>query len=164
MEKEHKTVIHIYSAFVASLVMQVLPSSALQFFGALLFLAVLIMAYILRKKADDRSLIENHMTYIIRTIWIWSLCLMVAMVAAVLWIVTSGGHNILGSAVDDIMISGMMPSDAEMKAVFNRFLVHNMVALIVTLGPCIIYIAYRLSKGLSRALKGHRIGNVKSWL
>lgn len=31
-------------------------------------------------------------------------------------------------------------------------------------GPIILYFVYRLANGLSRALKGHRIGNVNKWI
>jgi uncharacterized membrane protein len=163
MEANQKKIINIYSAFVASLLMQVIPSVAIQTFGLLLLICVFFGCYFYRSKEDKGSLIENHTTFIIRTFWIWSLFLLIAMGAAVFWILGTGGHEILIQSIDTILGGGSIPSEAELMRIANRFFLNNLIALVVCFGPCIIYIAYRICKGLSRALKGYRVDNEKSW-
>ncbi len=165
-DKERKNIMHIYAALAAALTMQVIPSIEIQLFGACLFMGVLIGAYIFRARSEAESLCKNHMIYIIRTIWIWSLFFSIGAAIATLWIVRSGDHSIIQTAVNQVM-SGIVPSEEGMMDILYSYLRANfsLIATVCTLtiGPGMVYLIYRLSKGLSRAHKGHRIGDVTKW-
>ena len=164
--KEQKNVQNIYAAFAAALIFQFIPLVTIQVFGFFLFIGVLVAAYMLRGKSETESLAYNHAHFIIRTIWIWSLFLMVGMVIAVPWFSQVADHSIIQSFLDQVS-GGMMPSHEMMNDVMKRYMLANLADLLfiagVALGPSMVYIIYRFAKGLTRALKGHRIGNVKNW-
>lgn len=165
-DKEQKQVNHLYAAFAASIILLFIPLISTQLIGSLLILIALIWAYIIRSKAEHESLAHNHAAYIIRTIWIWGLFLTIGIIIAVPWLYSIADH----SAIQNFMNSaatGTIPESDAMNDVLGRFMRDNLSAFImvcgITIGPSILYIIFRLAKGLSRALKGYRIANARGW-
>ena len=65
-----KAVLNLYAALGASLILSVLPYMHAAALSLAFFTGVLIAAYVLRGKTENNSLIENHATFVIRTLWI----------------------------------------------------------------------------------------------
>ncbi len=171
MNKEHKKITHIYAALTVSLLMSFLPMMAAAAMALIMFTGVWIAAYALRKKADHDSLTTNHMTFIIRTMWIASFFATITMTAACIYVLSVYDPSSIGACAQTLMNSGaadMTAMELAVKPCMDEFMSTNMTYFIngavMGAGPVVIYLGYRLSKGLARALKGHRIGNVKSWI
>ena len=164
--KERRSITHIYMALILSIVLQFVPVLAVQLFGAVLLLVVMAAAYVVRGPKDRDSLSTNHMTYLIGTIWIGSLFLSIGMGIATAWFLEAGNHTLFHQMIDGMMEGAVIPEDM-IEARFIDYLKDNMALLVkiglATVMPSLIYIAYRIWKGLSRAVKGYRIARPKSW-
>jgi uncharacterized membrane protein len=171
--KEEKTVLRVYAALSASIVMTFIPSIAFAIFSLLLFCGVLIAAYILKSKSEDESLLYNHMSYVIKTIWVGSLFATVAVVVGSFYMYNSMDHSPMMPCIDSIISSGAAPMSNEylyqlFQPCIDNFMDKNL-GLIITIGilcagPVIVYFVYRLAQGLSRAMKGRRMSNTKNWI
>lgn len=165
-DKKQKRVNHLYASFTAAIILLFIPLMSTQILGALLLLVALIWAYIMRGKDGIESLSGNHAAYIIRTIWIWGFFLSIGVIIAVPWFYSIADH----SAVENFMsqaANGHLAATETVNDVMAEYMRTNLSPLImvsaITIGPSVIYIIYRLARGLSRALKGYRVANTKNW-
>ena len=167
MDKEQKNVTNVYAALTVSLLMSFVPVASAALFSLLLFLGVWITAYILRGKAETGSLTADHMSFIIRTIWITGLFSLITMGIATAYILNVYDPMVLINCVGPISSTDMAAIEAAVKPCIGEFMHANMPYFIkgavIAGGPLVVYMAYRLAKGISRASKGHRVGDLKSW-
>ena len=133
------------------------------------------MAYSTRKKAEENSLTENHMTYVIRSLWISALFSLITMGAASFYMLGRVDYASFEACANDIAGQGAAAvqsmSSAEAYAMaepcVEDFINGNysvfMISMLIAGGPVILYLGYRFLKGLSRALKGYRLADPKEW-
>lgn len=158
MNKEQKTIIQIYAAFAASIVMNFVPSSGVQIFGSLLLLVVFIAMYVYKARSKEDSLIFNHMTFLIITIWVAGLLLALGIAGAVAF----ADHSLVENMMNDIR-QGFVPTEQQIKILMIDYLNVNLIVFSATLGPSLIYMVYRIAQGAERATKGYRISKPKRW-
>ncbi len=171
--KEQNTINNIYAMLCVSLILGFLPLMTAAFLALFMFTAAMIAAYVVRRRAEEHSLAENHMTYIIRTIWIASLFGLVSTALASMYLLPNYDSTSLMACMDQVVNSmgGGVTDPSQLKdhmqPCMDQFMAENKVvfikATIIAAAPIVIYMGYRMAKGLSRAVKGHRIGDVKSW-
>ncbi len=174
--QEHNKVTQLYGAFGASLVLMLVPSVMVALAALLLFLGVLIAAYIIRSGAEKGSLCENHATFIIRTIWIGSFFSAITLSIACTYMVENIDNNPMLACAESILANAqtlMMSNDFMALAnlvspCMDNFLAANnqvlMISMAIAALPILLYFILRFSRGISRALKGYRVSNPKSWL
>lgn len=170
-----KTILNLYALLGVTVVLSVLPyfSAALT---SVIFLSVLLLwAGMVRKKCDAHSLTESHTTYIIRTIWISAVYAVITMAVAIAYLIPALDHAAFEACSNDLMSRGTEwieqagPDEAYavIAPCMDGFISLNKTALInaaiIAGAPVLLFMAYRLAKGLSRALKGYRLLNEKSW-
>ena len=172
---EQKKVIHLYSAFAASLVLMLVPSAMVALAASVLFLGVLIAAYVMRKACEPGSLCENHATYIIRTIWIGSLFSVLTMAASSAYMLPNIDNTPLESCAQNLISgAGNLAENEDMAGLVNiitpcmdDFMRINshvfIIAMAITAIPVLLYFLLRFSRGLSRAIGGYRLANPKNW-
>lgn len=166
--KEMKTVTNVYGALSASIFAQFIPNVTAQLFGICLFCMVLPAAYVIRRLSKEPDgLVKNHMTFIIRTIWLSSFALTIGTTIGSAFIYNYGDNTVIYEFFDRIR-TGSLIGLYDLEGVIKMYMIRNKSLIVSTaifsLGPCVIYIAFRLARGLSRAMKGHRIGNPNAWL
>jgi uncharacterized membrane protein len=159
MEKEQKTILQIYYALIASVILSVLPSSVSQTFGFILFIVIFMATYYFRHKSDEKSLTHNHMQFIIKSIWISSLILLIGMGPAYVF----ADHQIIYDALNHVR-AGNFLTESQINSILMDYMKTNLFIFLFTLVPCLIYLVYRLCKGLAQAQKKEFIPNLKSWL
>lgn len=164
--REQKTITHVYAALTVSLLLSFIPTAGAALCAMLLFTGAWVAAYVVRSRTAHDSLAANHMTFIVRTIWIASGLAFLTMSAALAYILSIYDPSPM------LACAGNIPMDpaaieAAVKPCIGPFITANMDYFvrggIVGIAPPALYFTYRLSKGLSRALKLHRIGNARSW-
>jgi uncharacterized membrane protein len=163
-----KNIINVLYVFlIFSTILSFVPTQTGQIASLALILVTLAAAYIYRMRAAADSLLYNHMTYMIGTIWIGGAFLIVGILAAAAWVYAKGDHTIIHGMMNSIQ-SGQILDMQSLKALFAEYMRANMTLLIVaslpTIGPAILYFVYRVGNGLGRAAKGYRIANPHSWL
>ncbi len=143
------------------------PLTLAQILSLVLLIVVLVAAYIYRAKDNEDGLLYNHMTYLIGTIWIGTSLLTIGILAASTWIYLQGDHSLLNQVASDLQ-NGRMLTEEDLWAIFMQYMAANknllVLSSIVTIGPAVLYFVYRVANGYSRACKGYRIANPKSWL
>lgn len=164
---DQKTIMQFYAAFVASILCNFVPMAIVQGFGLCLFLAVMIAAYIYKARSPLDSLLYNHMTYLIGTIWIGSFLLLIGMAIATYWVYNKGDHTLIMSFMDSVN-SGVVPTPDQMEGVMMQYIQVNKALLITatlsTIGPGMLYIIYRTVYAMTRASKGYRLAKPAGWL
>ena len=171
--KEQKKIVNIYAFLSAGLVLSFVPVASAALLGTVMFIGTFIYLYSLRKSSEPESLSHDHTTFLIRTIWIVSLFSIFTMAIAVVYVLSVYDPTPVHDCVNQLMgghVSDMTYFSAvgeTQNICVDNFVKANLSALIIggiiAMGPLAIYLVYRVAKGLSRAMKGHRIGDVKSW-
>ena len=170
MTEDHKTVIEreqrhvnrIYGAMVAMLIFSCVPQTVFQAVALILMLYAVPGAYVLRRRFPRDSMVWNHMEYLILTFWISSLICVVGLAGYVAYVLTT-----LSAAEIEATLESLMQSFAD-AATTGQVTLSDAVrrqgfAALAALAPSFVYFIYRIAVGLARAVKGHRIGNVKAW-
>ena len=172
---EQKTALRLYGVLGAALLMSLVPSVTAALFSMLLFVGLLIAAYVVRSGTDNGSFSENHMTFIIRTIWIGGFFSLVVMCFAAVYLFLNIDNTPLDPCIQNFLNQGTTNlqsiGPAEMMEIFrgcyNGYMDANfnlfILTGVLTGGPILIYFSIRFIRGLSRALKNYRVAQPKSW-
>lgn len=178
-DPERKKVLALYALFVLAVVMTLVPHLVFVAVSTVLLLAVLVLAYMVRAKALPDGLAANHMTYLIRTIWLSSgLAVVTTGIASALLIYRMDeapvqpctqrlAEHVLGESqsLENSDVAGLA---SFLEPCMEPFMQANMGALIMALviaaGPLLFYVALRMIKGVSRAHGGYRVANPLAWL
>lgn len=157
----------LYGTLIVSTVLSFVPNTSAFLLSMALILAVLICAYYYKAKDTQDGLLYNHMVYMIGTIWIGSAFFMISILLVGLAVYLKGDQSVIFTTMDSIQ-GGLVPSQAEIQAISYQYMLDNkgllLTASAVAVGPAILYFVYRVANGMSRAWKGYRIANPKSWL
>lgn len=171
---EQKTLNMVYGALAAVTVLTLVPVMSVAVIALLLFIVVFIALYVVKAKAKADGVVENHMIYLIRTIWISSLWAVVTITLASLYLLPNYDPAALESCTNtvlDMAVASSTPDTAAMSAAMQpcmeTFMEENkgvfLIASLIGAGPLLLYFVYRLFKGGSRAVKGYRLANPKAW-
>ena len=158
LKKQQQNMLTLYIGLFISTIFQFIPSAGAQLFGVLFFVILLIASYIYRAQASQDSLQHSHSGYITKTIWIFSIFLLIGMIIA--------SFLADNTAINDTMDkakNGIMMSDTELNSIMSGYIKNNLWVFISTLGPSFIYFFYRLAKGLNLARHNKNIPDTKNW-
>lgn len=164
---QKRTINTLYAFLVFSTILGFVPNGTVFLASLALWVVTLFAAYIYRDKDSEDGLLYNHMTYLIGTIWIGTSFIVLATMVMGFWVYTQGDNTPLDDAIASLA-GGEAPNEAWLMEVLTDYLRTNekllWTASISAIGPSILYFVYRVANGLSRAAKGYRIANPKSWL
>lgn len=170
-----KTVFNLYAALGVSLILSVLPSYAAAGVSMVFFLGVLLAAYAVSNKAETGSLRESHADFIIRTMWIAAFFSLITTGLAAFYLIKGVEYaqfmpcadTLANKGLDWAENAGMMEIYALIQPCVTPFIDDNMTVLLNAVAlagaPPVLYMAYRMARGLSRAIKGYRVVHPKSW-
>ena len=173
--EEQKKLYNLYALFGVSLILCVVPYVSAAILCIVFFTWLLIASYIIRGKAEDKSLVHNHTTFIIRTLWIGALISVITTLAASAYMLGTISYEPFQPCAEVIARQGInylheMSSEQLYEMIspcVDDFVAYNKQPLIIAVAigaaPPLIYIAYRFVKGLSRIVKGYRVSNPRSW-
>lgn len=166
MNEKQKNLV-LYIGLLLGVVVGCLPNGPAQGISAILVTGALVFGYVLRAQEKNDTIVAHHATFVIRTIWIWSVFLLVGMFGAGIMVQMSGDMR----AIDELLgriYSGAFPTIDDIRATTESYMADNYDLMlrmtIVWLAPAQVYAVWRVVKGLSRALGGYRVKNVMGWL
>ena len=173
-DPDQKKVLRLYAAFGAALALSVVPFVLAAFLSMVLFLGVLIAAYILRTGTEEGSLIENHMGFIIRTIWIGSFLALLTIVVASIYLFYGMDNTPLDPCIQHFLSIGPGTRVLELQAMtdifrscYGAYMDANLrifiMSGVIAAGPVLIYFIARYARGISRAMNGYRIAKPENW-
>ncbi|MAZ76684.1 MAG: hypothetical protein CMH31_05215 [Micavibrio sp.] len=176
-EKEQKNIIYLYGAIWASIIMAFIPSISFTLVATILFIFLLIAAYILRSKSEALSFSNNHATYIIRSIWFGIFILpALTLTTAIIYLLPNYDPNamtVCASPLYEHILAN--PESTDMQELYGfiapcmpEFMRTNGQTLaisgLIAILPILIYLLYRFGKGTVLAMKGKEINKPKSWI
>ncbi len=157
----------LYGFLIISTVLGFVPNFMAFIASLVLWFVTLIAAYVYRRKDTEDGLLYNHMTYLISTIWIGTSFILLGTLIAAWWVFTNGDNTAINGAMASIT-NGATLDETAMRTITEAYLKANQSLLLkasaVAIGPAILYFVYRVANGMSRAAKGYRLANPKSWL
>ena len=166
MDKTRFTILSVYGLCGLAALLSGFPSYAAQNAGMTLILVLLILVYILRMRAKLDSLEYHHFSFIIRTIWIYSLFAGIGVLFAS-WAVYQNGD---ASAIDALITqleTGIPPTQQDIEASGRAYMETNMSlilkSLMLWMSPALLYLMWRVIRGGMRAYKNYRVYNIYSW-
>ena len=179
-DPDRKKVLNVYAILGAGLILGFIPTMLAAGLCLLFMLVALIAAYMIRIGSLDDSLAQNHMTYIIRTIWIGSFISIITLSMGIYYMLQVVDNAPLQLCIENIMsspganagsINSMMLNQDYVMNLFNpcmnEFLTTNARALMISMGiivlPIVLYFAVRYFRGLMRALRGYRLSKPEGW-
>jgi uncharacterized membrane protein len=173
-DPDQKKVIQLYAAFGAGLLLAVVPFFMAAFFSLIFIFGVLIAAYLMRPGISPESLIHNHATFIIRTIWIGSFIGMLTIVTGSIYLFYALDNTPLDPCIQQFMALGPETLLGDLKGMqgifygcYKEYASRNFMAFIISAAiagiPVLLYFIVRYARGLSRALNGYRIAKPEAW-
>ena len=155
---KNKELVGIYLLYIISLILNVVPNTAMASFGALLFIVLFIATYVQRARSKEKPVEYSHYQYIIKTIWIFSLFFLVGAITAYFL----ADHSIINNMTDLIM-KGTMMTPEQMTSLTMDYARANKFVFGIIFIPITIHVFYRLGKCFFLARKNESIPNLKSW-
>lgn len=167
-DKTHTGMINLFYGFlIVSVVLNFIPNMYALAASVMLWLVTLIAAYLYRARDSEDGLMYNHMTYLIGTIWIGTTLIVIGAGIAGWWVFNEGDRTAINGLMTSLQTTGVL-DEATTQMFTDQYISDNknllLTASAIGVGPAILYFVYRVSNGLSRAAKGYRIANPKSWL
>lgn len=159
LTKDDKNIVTLYALLIASTLMNFIPSISIQTFGGLLFFITFIATYLVRNTKEEESSHFVHCSYIITTVWIFSLLFTVGIIISI----GIADHSSIMTLADNISV-GIVPTELEMMQSIKKFGVDNLILFLIIFLPMVTYLFYRLTKGLNIILKYKPITLLKGWL
>ncbi len=169
--KEASLICNIYAAMVVVLSIMFVPIKEIMAVSFILLILLPISLYVIRGRYEAGSLVENHMSYLIKTFWVGGLFLTIGFIIACIWFWNIGDHSQLFTFLDNHMygqygtdITAVIMAYEQMMIEYMNDNISNLIFIsVISLIPGVAYIIYRVAKGLTKAIKGYRIGNDKGW-
>ncbi len=167
MDRPRATNLTMYTLCGISSILSAWPSYQVINIGLLLTFVVLIIAYLVRSRSLEDSLVHHHMTFVIRTLWIYSAFATVCMLLAGYLIYTKGDQTAFTGLMDQVN-SGVVPSEDDLNQIEAAYLSTNMGLIIESyltcMFPALLYLVWRVSRGASRAHRNFRVQSLYSWI
>jgi len=173
--KHHKAVMGLYIGIGLSLLLSLVPILSFAIISLLLFIGVLIASYVVRGKTETGSFAENHATFIIRTLWIVSFISLITIGIASFYMFGRLDYSLLNPCINDLSSRGIAYIESAgtqelyrlIQPCADNFIDANIgffiTAALIAGGPVLIYVGYRLFRGVCPFKKGAFIVNHKSW-
>lgn len=168
MEKNRTAILGFYAVLSLVVIFTSLPNFSLQNIGYTLITIALIVAYVARARwPRNDSFEENHSTYIIRTIWMYSLIFLIgASIAS--WLIWQNANTTALDNLSNSILSGAFPTLETLDSSAQEYLSDNMDMMLkvtrVWICPSQLYLVWRILQGGGRAFKNYRVAHPKSWI
>lgn len=166
-EKPDNTIIFAYGLLIAAVLCLFVPLVPVFMTGGFMLIFTWLLAVALRFGKSPDDLIHNHMTYIARTISAWSsLTFILAMISGMLMF--SKADNAAYQGMFEDLRNGIAYTPQESINVMMQYIHDNMalmaIAGVICFVPSGAYIAWRITRGMSRALRNIHNDHPKKWL
>lgn len=161
-ENDKKRALTLYAFFGASLLLGLIPQAIATVVSLVFLIISMVYAYKLRRGDDVAA---NHAAFILQTIWVATIVSLLSLVAGSIYLIPNINYASFAPC-DQALEAGQ--ELLELYPCFATFIAANMNVLVltalITAAPIALYLIVRFIRGLSRAMKGYRIANPKSWL
>ena len=156
---KNKEITSIYLLYIVSLIMNIIPHITISSFGTIILLVVFVATYILRRKAPNDSINHTHYAYLIKTIWIFSLFVLLGILLSYYL----GDHTIINNVVSNVN-NGQMITQQAFSIELMKYANANKYVFGLIFTPITLHLFYRLGKGIHKARQNLPITNLRTWI
>ena len=165
LTEDTSQLIRAYGLLIIGFPLSFVPAGIISGLGWLLLLIGIIYAYRLKKRLADTVVGSNHVRWIIRTFWISSLYLSIAMTLQMLAVTMFADTSAIESLQQTLQSGNPSPDQvtlmlAEFQKTNSSLIIGSKV---LTYGPCLLFFALRFIKGYRLAEAYKPVENVKTW-
>jgi hypothetical protein len=170
MKNESRTAVQLYLILIVSIVLGFIPHVVIGTVSLFLFCGVQIVAYSLRRKAENGGLLDNHCTHLIRTIWVGSGIAAVTTAIGAAIMIPKLDYTPMDSCIEQTVQAAMSGvthiGDLELllRPCIHSFIETNhqplILGAVVAIAPIVLYFMARLAEGLGKALRGQKTGKI----
>lgn len=158
-EKETRKTKIVFVIFFLSMFVSFIPLSVASVFSMMVCICTLATVYSMRGTAEEDGLVENHMTFMIRTFWRVNLYFLITSVLAILYILIMADYSVLKPCFalsDKFLYSAIDMHDLSKfnylieickSTFFDRNLNHLKITAVIAFLPIILYLLYRCVVG-----------------
>ena len=169
-----KKLYNLYALFGVSLALSVIPHVSAMVLCLVFFTWLLVASYVIRGKAEEFSLVHNHTTFIIRSLWTAVIISLVTTLAASAYMMGTISYEpfqpcankIAGMGIEAFESMSYEDIYALTAPCLESFVDFNKHTLMIATGiaavPPVLYIGYRFIKGVSRSVKDYRLAYPKN--
>lgn len=162
MDWTKRKILIVYILFVIGTTAMIFPTMT----GLTALVLALFMGWVFRFGKDHDSLIYQHMIFISRTFWMWSVIFSITSGIAGAGIITIADNSIYDRVLDD-MRNGIMYSNIMMIDALKTYIMDNLAIMIAAGIICAVppfsYIGYRMYHGITHLLKEKPLPKPKGW-
>jgi uncharacterized membrane protein len=174
-EREKKSILNLYALLGTMVILSVLPYGAAAILSLIFLIAVLVLAYSARSKSPMDSFAYAHASFIVSTVWISGLIALVTTILSGLFMLGGIDYGAFEPCANALANKGMewlesasyQDTYALIDPCLQSFMSANKTLLIgatfAAAAPPILYLGYRLIKGVRAAMDG-RLVATKGWL
>ena len=158
-EKDKRKTKTLFFLYFGSLFAAFIPLTIASLFAAMICICVVATLYATKSNAEEDSLTENHMKFMIRTFWRANLYVLICAIFAVIFILVAADYSSLSPcirALDNFLINAANTANlskiqalAELceKSFIKDNLKQMITAGVVALGPTLLYLIVQCLKG-----------------
>lgn len=158
-KKQSRTILIVYFIFFASFIVALVPLSIASIFALMICVCTLAVIYSIRSRAEEDSITENQMTFLIRTFWRTNLYLVITCALGGGYLVTFADYLPLKPCTDYferyfLSIANNMSLE-KLVIIFSKCegdftqsnWKHLMISMTIVICPALSYMIYRITKG-----------------
>ena len=166
MTRERNIILFFYVLTLLGALACAIPSMMAQNIGLVGLSVLLVVLYLVRGAGNTDSLTDNHTSFLITSLWVFGLLSVIGTAAAGILVTNDADPSALLPMMG--MMRGETPVDeAALMAALETYLHDNhdimLKSLRVCLFPAELYLIYRATRGLVRAVKLYRIARPRLW-
>ncbi len=158
-DKEKRKILILYVVFFISFLAAIIPISVASIFATMICICTLSIIYSIRSNAEEDSLADNHMTYLIRTFWRANLYLIIMFFLAATYLLIFADYIPLHPCIRHIenhflhlarhgdlqqFASGFAPCQKDFFLNNQR---HLIISALIAFSPTLVYLLLRCLRG-----------------
>ncbi len=166
---ERQKIIVMYIIFFLSFSLALIPVSAASVFAIMICVCTLSTIYSFRMNSEEDSLLENHMTFLIRTFWRANLYLLITSFVGILFLLVSIDYQPLGPCIDTIsgtLQRGNFSLLSKILGVCNSIFIEKnwfniKITAFIAFSPVLLYLLVRCVKGWALIIQYKMVPDAK---
>ncbi len=166
---ERQKIIVMYIIFFLSFSLALIPVSAASVFAIMICVCTLSTIYSFRMNSEEDSLLENHMTFLIRTFWRANLYLLITSFVGILFLLVSIDYQPLGPCIDTIsgtLQRGHFSQLPKILGVCNSIFIEKnwfniKITAFIAFSPVLLYLLVRCVKGWALIIQYKMVPDAK---
>jgi len=166
---ERQKIIVMYIIFFLSFSLALIPVSAASVFAIMICVCTLSTIYSFRMNSEEDSLLENHMTFLIRTFWRANLYLLITSFVGILFLLVSIDYQPLSPCINTISSTlqrGNFSLLSKILGVCNSIFIEKnwfniKITAFIAFFPVLLYLLVRCVKGWALIIQYKMIPDAK---